>query len=72
MTSTIEHRDAPISLTPDEGFVNTAAVESITSRAIAYLDAGYPVHFAGPAGTGKSTLAFHVASLRGRPVSLIH
>jgi gas vesicle protein GvpN len=33
---------------------------------------GYPVHFSGPAGTGKTTLAFHIAAQLGRPVSLIH
>ena len=34
--------------------------------------AGYPVHFSGPAGTGKTTLALHIAALLGRPVILIH
>jgi len=54
------------------GFVMTPFVEEIAHRALTYLQAGYPVHFAGPAGTGKTTLAFHVASQLGRPVSLIH
>lgn len=57
---------------PAEGFVATDRVNAIAARALAYLDAGYPVHLSGPAGTGKTTLAFHVASMRGRPVSLIH
>ena len=39
--------------------------------ALGYLDAGFPVHFRGPAGTGKTTLALHVAAQRGRPVVLI-
>jgi nitric oxide reductase NorQ protein len=55
-----------------KGFVVTPYVEDITRRAITYLTAGYPVHFSGAAGTGKTTLAFHVASHLGRPVSLIH
>lgn len=55
-----------------EGFVESDQVRGIVARAAAYLDAGYPVHLSGPAGTGKTTLAFHVASQRGRPVSLIH
>lgn len=57
---------------PSEEFVCTAHVQDVTDRALAYLEAGFPVHFAGPAGTGKTTLAFHVASRLGRPVSLIH
>lgn len=57
---------------PSHEFVSTSYVKDLTERALAYLDAGYAVHFAGPAGTGKTTLAFHIAALRGRPVSLMH
>ncbi len=57
---------------PSDGFVTTPFVEDISQRALTYLQAGYPVHFAGAAGTGKTTLAFHVAAQLGRPVSLIH
>jgi gas vesicle protein GvpN len=53
-------------------FVSTAYVHDLTDRALAYLEADFPVHFAGPAGTGKTTLAFHVAARLGRPVTLIH
>lgn len=52
-------------------FVETPAVQEIMNRALGYLDAGLPVHFRGPAGTGKTTLALHVAAQRGRPVMLI-
>jgi nitric oxide reductase NorQ protein len=55
-----------------EEFVVTPYVQDLTERAMAYLEVGYPVHFAGPAGTGKTTLAFHVASQLGQPVTLIH
>ncbi|MDI7269769.1 MAG: gas vesicle protein GvpN [Myxococcota bacterium] len=58
-------------LEPGRGFVETPAVRELCERALAYLDAGYPVHFSGPAGTGKTTLAFHVAAQRGRPVTII-
>jgi len=57
---------------PSEGFVSSPYVEELTDRALAYLKAGFPVHFAGPAGTGKTTLAFHVAARLGRTVTLIH
>jgi gas vesicle protein GvpN len=57
---------------PGVEFVLTPYVREITERALAYLKAGYPVHFAGSAGTGKTTLAFHVAAQLGRPVTLMH
>ena len=57
---------------PGDGFVSTAYVEEVTERALCYIQAGYPIHFSGPAGTGKTTLAFHVAARLGRPVTLIH
>jgi len=55
-----------------DGFVSTPYVETLAERALTYLQVGYPVHFAGPAGTGKTTLAFHVAAKLGRPVMLVH
>lgn len=62
------------SVAPEAGrdFVVTPRVRELTDRALTYLQIGYPVHFAGPAGTGKTTLAFHVAAQLGRPVVLLH
>jgi gas vesicle protein GvpN len=57
---------------PSDGFVLTSYLQDLTDRALSYLEVGYAVHLAGPAGTGKTTLAFHVASKLGRPVILIH
>lgn len=55
-----------------EQFVCTPQVKDLADRAIAYLAVGYSVHFAGAAGTGKTTLAFHVAAKLARPIVLIH
>jgi gas vesicle protein GvpN len=52
-------------------FVVTPYVKAVVDRALLYLHAGYPVHFAGPSGTGKTTLAFHLAAQWGRPVTLM-
>jgi len=57
---------------PSEQFVCTPYVKDLTDRALAYLAVGYPVHFCGAAGTGKTTLAFHVAAKLNNPVILIH
>ena len=53
-------------------FVLTPYLDHIAQRALNYLNAGLPVHFRGPAGTGKSTLAMYIASKISRPVILIY
>lgn len=53
-------------------FVETKEVKSITKRALAYIKAGFPVHFRGASGTGKTTLAMHLASKLMQPVIMIH
>ena len=65
MTTVLEPR-------PLQNFVETKAVKEITDRALTYIAAGFPVHFRGSMGTGKTTLAMHVASKVGRPVVMIH
>jgi gas vesicle protein GvpN len=54
-----------------EDFVLTPTIESVCRRATTYLNAGYACHLRGSAGTGKTTLAMHVAHERGRPVMLM-
>lgn len=53
-------------------FVNTAYTERIARRALRYLQSGFAVHLRGPSGTGKTTLAMHLAGLMGRPIMLIY
>jgi gas vesicle protein GvpN len=66
-----DRQDAFIPKASDE-FVVTPEMERITTRALAYMDAGYPVHFTGVAGTGKTSLAFHVAAKLDQPAVLLH
>jgi nitric oxide reductase NorQ protein len=54
-----------------EDFVATPQVQALTDRALGYLEAGLGVNFEGASGTGKTSLALHVASLRQRPIVLI-
>ena len=53
-------------------FVNTPHTERIVRRGLRYLQSGFAVHLRGPAGTGKTTLALHLAGLLGRPMMLIY
>jgi gas vesicle protein GvpN len=53
-------------------FVETPQVGDIISRATKYIQAGFPVHFSGPSGTGKTTLAMYLAAQIGQPAILIH
>ena len=50
----------------------TPQLEELVQRALGYLRAGYPINLAGPAGTGKTTLALHLAAQLRQPVTLIH
>ena len=52
-------------------FVETDYIKDITGRALCYFEAGFPVHFRGVSGTGKTTLAMHIANKIGRPVVMI-
>lgn len=57
---------------PLPDFVETKYIKDIANRSISYIKAGFPVHFRGVSGTGKTTLAMHIASKIKRPVVMIH
>jgi len=65
LTTVLEPRALP-------DFVETGYIKDVTERALAYIKAGFPIHFRGTTGTGKTTLAMHVANILGRPVVMIH
>ncbi|WP_347548459.1 gas vesicle protein GvpN [Pseudalkalibacillus hwajinpoensis] len=46
--------------------------KELLSRSLQYLKSGFPVHFIGPSGAGKTSLALALAKKRKRPVMLMH
>jgi nitric oxide reductase NorQ protein len=52
-------------------FVETPFVKGILDRALAYAGQGFPVHFRGPTGCGKTTLAIHLAEQLGRSMIIV-
>jgi gas vesicle protein GvpN len=56
---------------PLPNFVETKYIKDITSRALNYIKAGFPIHLRGGSGTGKTTLAMHIAHKINRPVIMI-
>jgi gas vesicle protein GvpN len=65
LTTLLEPRALP-------NFVETPFITGLVDRALTYIAAGFPIHFRGASGTGKTTLAMHVASKLGRPVVMLH
>lgn len=56
---------------PQKDFVETPFIQRLTQQALDYIKAGFPVHFKGPTGIGKTTLALHTAEKLGRPAVFI-
>jgi nitric oxide reductase NorQ protein len=53
-------------------FISTDFTKHIARRSLRYLQSGFAIHLRGPAGTGKTTMAMHLASLLARPMVLIY
>lgn len=56
-----------LSLKAREDYVDTPSIHALCDRAKSYIDAGFPLHLRGPAGCGKTTLAFRLAAELDRP-----
>ena len=67
-----EEDETVIEQVADKKFVVTPLIQDVVDQAMAYLKADFPIHFCGPAGTGKSALAMYVAAQFKRPIVLIH
>jgi len=68
----IDEMSTVLEPTPMTDFVETPYIKDISSRALTYIKAGFPVHFRGVSGTGKTTMAMHIASKIQKPVVIIH
>jgi gas vesicle protein GvpN len=55
----------------NNAFTLTPYIKEVANRALIYLNAGYPIHLKGPAGTGKTVLAMYIAQLIGKPTTMI-
>lgn len=54
-----------------DGFVNTPFFANMIERTEMYMKAGFPVHFVGSSGVGKTSLAIHIARKFNKPVTII-
>jgi gas vesicle protein GvpN len=67
-----EESDTALSqLTRRAGTMAAAGLAGLESRALSYLQAGYPLHLRGPAGSGKTTLALRLAGQLAQPIVLL-
>lgn len=72
VSSDIDEISTVLEPSPMPGFVETPYVRNLTKRALIYIKSGFPIHLRGASGTGKTTLALHIAYKLSRPLVLIH
>ncbi len=66
-----EEPDALQALIARTGALAAEGLQALERRGLGYLEAGYPLHLRGPAGSGKTTLALRIALAIGRPIVLL-
>lgn len=64
-------QDGTLQLRSGPDFTRTPGLDAVADRGVQYLNDGYPLHLRGPAGSGKTTLALHIAERLSRPVMLL-
>ncbi|KIL50627.1 hypothetical protein [Jeotgalibacillus soli] len=52
--------------------IQDAETKRLLTRSLQYLKAGCPIHFTGPSGAEKTSLALALAKKSKRPVMLMH
>jgi gas vesicle protein GvpN len=71
MTTTANNNKRAVLRVRPGQFIVTPAIERVAIRALRYLASGFAIHLRGPAGSGKTTLAMHLANCLDRPIMLI-
>jgi gas vesicle protein GvpN len=52
-------------------FIETPFLSNLLNKVMLYLNSDYPIHLSGPAGIGKTTIAFQIAKLLNQPFVLM-
>ena len=63
-----QSQETEVGLEPSDGFAVTPYIEEIVESALAYLQAGYPVHFSGPCRNRQNDIGLP-RSLKARKTS---
>ncbi len=71
MTQVQVNNSGNIKLDKRNDIVLTQYMKNMTSRALAYLNAGFPIHLKGCAGVGKTIIALHMAHVIKNPTTII-